>query len=85
MPLLEIYTWLFSPSHVVVPPSSHFGVPTGAVAIGGGGGGGGGTKKKLQDATNDELMSLVRHHSSRLKIVEEEYSKLKQKVGGAAR
>lgn len=44
------------------------------------GGGAGSTKKKLQDATHDELMSLVKHHSSRLKIVEEEYSKLKQKV-----
>lgn len=81
MPLLE-HMWLFSRGHVVVPPSTPFGVPTGAAAIGGGGGSGGGTKKKLQDATNDELMSLVKHHSSRLKIVEEEYSKLKQKVGG---
>lgn len=51
-----------------------------AAATDGGRGGAGGTKKKLQDATQDELMSLVRHHSSRLKIVEEEYGKLKQKV-----
>lgn len=29
-------------------------------------------------------MSLVKHHSSRLKIVEEEYSKLKQKVWASA-
>ena len=50
--------------------------------MGGGGGGGGGTRKKLQDATHEELMSLVKHHSARLKIVEEEYGKLKQKVGG---
>lgn len=50
------------------------------ILLAGGGGGGSSTKKRLQDATNDELMSLVRHHSTRLKIVEEEYSKLKQKV-----
>ena len=30
-------------------------------------------------------MSLVKHHSARLKIVEEEYGKLKQKVGERVR
>lgn len=38
------------------------------------------TKKSLQAATQDELMALVKHQASRLKIVEEEYGKLKQKV-----
>lgn len=51
---------------------------------GGASGGGGGdvsvAKKKLHEATHDELMSLVKHHSSRLKVVEEEYMKLKRKV-----
>lgn len=49
-----------------------------------GGGEGTPTKKKasIQTATNDELMLLCRRQGSRLKIVEEEYMKLKQKVCG---
>lgn len=54
---------------------------------GGGGGGGGGrsgdapkTMKRLQEATQEELVKLVKHQSARLKDVDEEYGKLKAKV-----
>ncbi|CAM9414010.1 unnamed protein product, partial [Sphacelaria rigidula] len=62
------------------------GSDAGASDAGGGSGGtptkGTPTKKSLQAATQDELMVLVKHQASRLKIVEEEYGKLKQKYIG---
>ena len=35
---------------------------------------------ELQEATNEELMSMLRHQSARLQKLEEEYSRLKSKV-----
>lgn len=36
--------------------------------------------RKLKEATSEELISLVKRQSSKLKTMEKEYSELKQKV-----
>lgn len=37
-------------------------------------------KKRIEDASHDELIRLLQRQSGRLKFVEEEYGKLRQKV-----